>query len=67
MVIQVNLAIKLVVQEIIFFYYYRLKDLKNQLMINNFLEINLFKYDYKKSEFLSELHIVLIAKKSVRF
>jgi hypothetical protein len=34
-------------------------------MINNFQEIDLLKFDYKKSEFMSELHIVLIAKKSV--
>jgi 2-polyprenyl-3-methyl-5-hydroxy-6-metoxy-1,4-benzoquinol methylase len=51
----------------VFFHYHRLEDLKNQLMINNFQEIDLFKYDYKKSEFVSELHIVIIAKKSIRF
>jgi 2-polyprenyl-3-methyl-5-hydroxy-6-metoxy-1,4-benzoquinol methylase len=51
----------------VFFHYYRLEDIKKQLIINKFQEINLFKYDYKKSEFTNELHIVLTARKCLRF
>ena len=46
-----------------FFYFYNLKDLKIQLIENNFYELKLFKVEYNKSETEIDIHTILTAKK----
>lgn len=47
----------------VYFYFYDLDDLKNQLIENHFDEIDLFKVEYRRSESEIELHTILIAKR----
>ncbi len=47
----------------IYFYFYNLHDLTEQLEKNNFEQINVFKVNYRKSESEMEIHTILTAKK----
>ncbi len=47
----------------IYFYFYNLHDLTEQLEKNNFEQIKVFKVNYKKSENEIDIHTILIAKK----
>jgi 2-polyprenyl-3-methyl-5-hydroxy-6-metoxy-1,4-benzoquinol methylase len=47
----------------IYFYFYNLNDLVEDLEKNNIELINVFKVDYKKAENETEIHTILIAKK----
>ena len=47
----------------IYFYFYNLNDLIEELKKNNFEQINVFKVDYKKAENELEIHTILTAKK----
>jgi 2-polyprenyl-3-methyl-5-hydroxy-6-metoxy-1,4-benzoquinol methylase len=47
----------------VFFYYYKLDDLTEQLKENNFEQIKVFKVDYKKAENVTDTHTILTAKK----
>ena len=46
-----------------YFYYYRSDDLINLFTENDFVEINLFKVEYPKTQHSNEIHTVLTAKK----
>lgn len=46
-----------------YFYYHTLKDIKNQLFINNFEIIKLFEVKYPKDEDV-EIHTIIIVKKN---
>lgn len=47
----------------VYFYFYDLDALKQQLIENNFGEIELFKVEYRKSESETDIHTILTAKK----
>lgn len=48
----------------VYFYYHNLDDLKDQLIKNKFQEIETFNVAYKRSETETEIHTILIAKKT---
>lgn len=47
----------------VYFYYYDLEQIKNQLLKYSFGDHKIFKVEYKKSDTEREIHTILIAKK----
>jgi len=46
-----------------YFYFYNLEKLTEQLIKNNFEQINVFKVNYKKAENKMDIHTILTATK----
>lgn len=48
----------------VYFYYHNLEEIKNQLLLNSFKELKIFRVNYKKSETEFDIHTIITAKKS---
>ena len=48
----------------VYFYYHSIKELREQISSQNFVELKVFKVDYHKSKSEKETHTILVAKKT---